>query len=123
VLAAINAVESRFGRIVTDSPAGAQGPMQFLPATWDRYGLGGDVHDPHDAIVGAANYLNASGAPGDYRRALFAYNPVDQYVDAVLLYASQIAGDPRRFYAYYAWQVFVFTDRGDIQVTGPGHPA
>jgi hypothetical protein len=58
--------------------------MQFLPATWRAYGLGGDVHDPHDAILGAANLLRASGAPTDNRRALFAYNHSTLYVDAVL---------------------------------------
>ena len=74
VLAAVNFVETAFGKVRSQSTAGAQGPMQFLPATWRAYGLGGDVHDPHDAILGAANYLRASGAPGDLRRALFAYN-------------------------------------------------
>ena len=49
VLAAIMLVETRMGRIHSRSSAGAQGPMQFLPATWEAYGLGGDVHDAHDA--------------------------------------------------------------------------
>ncbi|MDP9341995.1 MAG: lytic transglycosylase domain-containing protein [Actinomycetota bacterium] len=70
VLAAVNYIESKFGRVVSASSAGAQGPMQFIPSTWAAYGLGGDVHDPHDAILGAANYLHASGAPGDYARAV-----------------------------------------------------
>ena len=63
VLAAVNFVESAFGKVRSQSTAGAQGPMQFLPATWRAYGLGGDVHDPRDAILGAANLLRASGAP------------------------------------------------------------
>ena len=70
VLAAVNFVESAFGKLRSASTAGAQGPMQFLPATWRAYGLGGDVHDPHDSILGAANYLRASGASANLRRAL-----------------------------------------------------
>jgi membrane-bound lytic murein transglycosylase B len=87
VLAAVNYVESAFDKLRNSSSAGAQGPMQFLPSTWRAYGLGGDVHDPHDAILGAANYLHANGAPGNYRRALYRYNPSRFYVDAVLRYA------------------------------------
>jgi soluble lytic murein transglycosylase-like protein len=120
VLAAVNLVESRFGRVVSNSSAGAQGPMQFIPATWAAYGLGGDVHDPHDAIMGAANYLHASGAPADVATALFHYNPASTYVHAVLLYAHEMMRDPRTFYAYYNWQVFVLTPQGLKQLTGPG---
>jgi membrane-bound lytic murein transglycosylase B len=120
VLAAVNYTESKFGRVVSESLAGAQGPMQFIPSTWAAYGLGGDVHDPHDAILGAANYLHASGAPGDYRVALNHYNPVPEYVDAVMRYARQMTRDPRTFYAYYNWQVFVLTKHGEIRLTGPG---
>ena len=120
VLAAINFVESRFGRVRSSSVAGAQGPMQFLPSTWRRYGLGGDVHDPHDAILGAANYLRANGAPRDYRRALYVYNHSNLYVDAVLRYAGRIRGDPRAYYEYYAWQVFVRTKHGAKRLSGPG---
>ena len=58
--------------------------MQFMPSTWREYGLRGNIHDPHDAILGAANYLHAAGAPGDIGRALYAYNPSPYYVDAVL---------------------------------------
>ncbi|MGH2579259.1 MAG: lytic transglycosylase domain-containing protein [Actinomycetota bacterium] len=115
-----NYTESKFGRVVSASSAGAQGPMQFIPSTWAAYGLGGDVHDPHDAILGAANYLHASGAPGNYRVALYHYNPVPEYVDAVMRYARQMTRDPRTFYAYYNWQVFVLTKHGDLRLTGPG---
>jgi hypothetical protein len=97
-----------------------QGPMQFMPATWRVYGLGGDVHDPHDSILGAANFLHASGAPADMRRALHAYNPSRAYVDAVLRYARRMGADRRAFYEVYSWQVFVRTPRGDRRVTGPG---
>jgi soluble lytic murein transglycosylase-like protein len=122
VLAAVNFVESKFGKLRSASAAGAQGPMQFIPATWRRYGLGGDVHDPHDAILGAANYLHASGAPRNLRRALHAYNPSSSYVDAVLRYARLMRGDRDFFYELYNWQVFVKTPRGDRRVTGPGLP-
>ena len=120
ILAAVNYVETKFGRVRSSSSAGAQGPMQFLPSTWDAYGLGGDIHDPRDAILGAANYLHASGAPGDYRGALYAYNHSDAYVDAVLLYAQRMRRRPLDYYAYYSWQVFVITTKGDVRLTGPG---
>jgi Transglycosylase SLT domain len=120
LLAAVMMTETRMGRIVSNSSAGAQGPMQFIPSTWAAYGLGGDVRDPHDAVLGAANYLSANGAPGDDREALFHYNPVPAYVLAVSRYAKAMEHDPDLFYAYYNWQVFVRTTRGDVRLTGPG---
>jgi membrane-bound lytic murein transglycosylase B len=120
VLASVNFIESAFGRMRNASYADAQGPMQFLPATWKAYGLGGDIRDPHDAILGAANYLHASGAPGNDRRALWSYNNSNLYVDAVLRYARQMKRQSRRFYAYWSWQVFVRTPRGEKRLTGPG---
>src|SRR3954469_3979764 len=60
VLAAVNFVESKFGKLRNASASGAQGPMQFMPATWAHYGLRGNVHDAHDAILGAEHYLHAS---------------------------------------------------------------
>jgi membrane-bound lytic murein transglycosylase B len=107
LLAAINFVESAFGKVRNTSVAGAQGPMQFEPATWRAYGLGGDVHDPHDAILGAANYLRANGGGTDERRALLHYNNSRLYMDAVLRYAHRIATVPTAFAEYYDWQVFV----------------
>jgi membrane-bound lytic murein transglycosylase B len=118
VLAAVNFVETGFNRLRNNSTAGAQGPMQFIPSTWRAYGRG-NVRDPHDAILGAANYLRASGAPRSYRRALFAYNPSSLYVDAVLRYARRIRRDARSYYAYYSWQVFVRTPSGTRRLTGP----
>jgi len=120
VLAAVNFVESAFGKLRSASTAGAQGPMQFLPGTWRAYGLGGNVHDAHDAILGAANYLRAAGAPRDYRKALYGYNRSPLYVDAVLRYANQMKRDIRAFYGYYAWQVWVRTPAGPRRLTGPG---
>ena len=120
VLAAVNFVESAFNKLRNDSATGAQGPMQFMPATWRTYGLGGNVHDPHDAVMGAANYLHANGSPRNNRRALYHYNPSPLYVDAVLRYARRIRDDRRAFYEYYAWQVFVRTPHGLRRLTGPG---
>jgi membrane-bound lytic murein transglycosylase B len=120
VLAAVNFVESAFGRMRNKSSAGAQGPMQFIPSTWDAYGMGGDIDDPHDAIMGAANYLHASGAPEDNRRALYAYNPSRAYVDAVMSYTRRIRRDRHRYFAFHSWQVFVHTPSGIVRITGPG---
>jgi len=94
--------------------------MQFIPSTWQAYGMGGDVNDPRDAIMGAANYLRASGAPGDVPAALYAYNPSSLYVRAVLAYSGRIRRDRRAFLSYYAWQVFVRAPGGGTRrITGP----
>jgi len=119
VLAAVNFVETAFGKVRSRSSAGAQGPMQFLPATWRAYGLGGDVHDPHDAILGAANMLRANGAPRRVRRALYAYNHSERYVDAVLAYAAVIGRNRAAYYGFHAWQVFVRTPSGYRRLTDP----
>jgi membrane-bound lytic murein transglycosylase B len=104
VLAAVNLVESAFGRVRSGSVAGAQGPMQFMPATWRVYGLDGNIDDPHDAVLGAANLLRHAGAPGDYSRALYAYNPSRAYVDAVQSYARLMARDRDAVYLLYSWK-------------------
>ncbi|WP_424528646.1 lytic murein transglycosylase [Sphaerisporangium viridialbum] len=119
VLAAVMFVETKFGRVRSPSYTGALGPMQFMPGTWAAYGMGGDVHDTRDALLAAANYLHASGAPRDYRRALYAYNHSQAYVDAVLLHARQMKRDIRNYYGYYNWQVYVVTTHGDRRLTGP----
>jgi hypothetical protein len=119
LLAAVNFVESAFGKVRNDSVSGAQGPMQFMPATWRAYGLGGNVHDPRDAIFGAANYLAANGGARDEARALYHYNPSALYVDAVRRYARRITRVRWAYYRYYAWQVFVRTPSGDRRITGP----
>ena len=119
LLAAVNYVESAFGKVRSASGAGAQGPMQFLPSTWSAYGLGGDVHDPRDAILGAANYLAASGARSDERAALYRYNHSTRYVDAVLRYARAIARDRTRFLVFYSRQVYARTADGVRRITGP----
>jgi hypothetical protein len=110
-LAAINLVETRMGRIRGDSYAGAQGPMQFMPKTWDAYG-DGDVNDPRDAILAAARYLRATGAPADMESAIWHYNHDPEYVDAVMKYAAVMKGDPNAFRGYYGWQVYYQTAYG-----------
>ena len=121
ILASVNFVESAFGRVRSASEAGARGPMQFLPATWRAYGMGGDIDEPRDAILAAANYLRRSGAPDDTgRRALFAYNHSTSYVRAIRRFARRMRADERAFLTYYAWQVFVRTPDGVRQLTGPG---
>ncbi|MFC4899954.1 transglycosylase SLT domain-containing protein [Streptosporangium amethystogenes subsp. fukuiense] len=119
ILAAVMFVETKFGRVRSPSHTGAKGPMQFMPGTWAAYGMGGDIQDTRDALLAAANYLRASGAPRDYRRALYAYNHSWAYVDAVQLHARQIKRDIRNYYAYYNWQVYVVTTNGDRRLTGP----
>ena len=100
VLAAINEIETDYGRNLNVSTAGAVGWMQFLPSTWRLYGVdanGDGVKDPYnpvDAIFAAARYLRAAGADTDIRRAVFAYNHADWYVDSVLLRAQVIGGLP-----------------------------
>jgi hypothetical protein len=100
VLAAINEIETDYGRNLNVSTAGAVGWMQFLPSTWRLYGVdanGDGVKDPYnpvDAVFAAARYLRAAGADTDIRRAVFAYNHADWYVDSVLLRAQVIGGLP-----------------------------
>jgi hypothetical protein len=123
ILASLNFVESAFGRIRSASEAGARGPMQFLPATWRAFGMGGSIEDPHDAILAAANLLHHDGAPRHLDRALFAYNHSTAYVRAIRRFARRMRTDDRAFLTYYAWQVYVRTRKGVRRVSGPGRPA
>jgi peptidoglycan hydrolase CwlO-like protein len=90
VLAAVGKVESNHGKNMGPSSAGAMGPMQFLPSTWETAGVDGNgdgvanIMDPEDAIPAAARYLRSGGAPRDWYRALFTYNHADWYVVKVL---------------------------------------
>lgn len=113
-LAAINMVETAFGRIRGTSVAGAQGPMQFMPGTWDMYGEGGDVHDPRDAIMAAARLLRANGFARDRAAALYRYNNSTAYVRGVTLHAEIMRSRPRAFRGYHQWQVYYLTRRGSI---------
>jgi murein DD-endopeptidase MepM/ murein hydrolase activator NlpD len=100
VLAAINEIETDYGRNLNISSAGAVGWMQFMPATWKMYGVDAnrdgkkDPFNPVDAIFAAARYLRAAGGEQDIRKAIFAYNHADWYVDSVLLRARVIGGLP-----------------------------
>lgn len=111
LLAAINFVETDFGRARTTARADAQGPMQFEPATWRRYGLGGDVYTAHDAILAAANLLAANGGRTDELRALEHYNLSPLYWDAVLHLAHRISTVPTAFREYYAWKLYLAKKR------------
>jgi soluble lytic murein transglycosylase-like protein len=102
-LAAINFIESNFGRVNGPSSAGALGPMQFIPGTWAAFGLGGNVNDPHDAILGAANYLVHNGAPADMRDAIWHYNNSFDYVDSVESFALAYRSDPAWLDRMYYW--------------------
>src|SRR3954449_4945184 len=103
VLAAINEIETDYGRNLNVSTAGAVGWMQFMPSTWRMYGVDAngdhkrDPYNPVDAIFAAARYLKAAGAQKDIRRAVFAYNHAGWYVDSVMLRARLIAGYPPDF--------------------------
>ncbi|HVD57700.1 MAG TPA: lytic murein transglycosylase, partial [Thermoleophilaceae bacterium] len=100
VLAAINEIETDYGRNLNVSSAGALGWMQFMPSTWKAYGTDAnkdgrkDPYNPVDAIFAAARYLKAADYQKDVRGAIWAYNHADWYVDSVLLRARLIAGVP-----------------------------
>ncbi len=113
LLASINLVETRMGRIRGTSTAGAQGPMQFIPTSWEIYGEGGDVNDDRDAIFAAARHLvDRAGDRFDVDRALRGYNNHPAYVEAVKAYANNIADHPGAYLGYHAWQVYFTTEEG-----------
>ena len=101
VLAAINEIETDYGRNLSVSTAGAVGWMQFLPSTWKRYAVDAngdgiaDPYNPADAIFTAARYLHAAGASQNISQAIFAYNHAGWYVQSVLLRAQLIGGMPK----------------------------
>jgi membrane-bound lytic murein transglycosylase B len=113
-LAAINLIETRFGRINGVSPAGAQGPMQFMPSTFAAYGAGGDIHSPRDSIMAAGRMLAANGFASDRDHAIYRYNNANAYVQAVNDYAAVLAADPEAFTGYYRWEVYYPTTVGDV---------
>jgi hypothetical protein len=100
VLAAINEVETDYGRDLSVSSAGAEGWMQFLPSSWESYGVDAngdgfkDPYNPADAIFAAARYLRAAGAATDVRGAVFSYNHSQAYVESVMLRAKLLGGTP-----------------------------
>jgi hypothetical protein len=100
VLAAINEIETDYGRNLNVSSAGALGWMQFMPSTWEMYGVDAnedgrmDPYNPVDAIFAAGRYLSTAGGGTDIRKALFAYNHADWYVASVLERAQAISSIP-----------------------------
>ncbi|MFW2381652.1 MAG: lytic transglycosylase domain-containing protein, partial [Acidimicrobiales bacterium] len=114
-LAAINLVETRMGRIEGLSTAGATGPMQFLPSTWEEC-CEGDPTVDRDAILGAATYLVDRGGPEDMERALRGYNNSGYYVAAVSAYAEVLRAEPTAYYGYHAWEVFFRSDAGLVRL-------
>ena len=114
-LASINLVETRMGRIDGYSTAGAVGPMQFLPSTWD-WCCTGDPAIPRDAIIGSATYLTLVGGPDDMDAALWGYNHSDRYVAAVKAYAEVMQHDERAFAGYHSWQVYFSSAVGVLRL-------
>jgi murein DD-endopeptidase MepM/ murein hydrolase activator NlpD len=111
VLAAINKVESNFGRNMGPSSAGAVGWMQFMPSTWLRWGYDfdqdgyADPWNPTDAIYSAARYLAACGGQSDIESAIFSYNHAQWYVDEVLSLARLLSGDNSLAFELDAMQI------------------
>ena len=114
-LAAIHLQETRMGRIQGVSSAGAVGPMQFLPTTWDVC-CTGDPTVTRDSIIGAATYLAQSGGPNDMAAAVYEYNPNDGYVAVVTAYAENLRDEPELYPGYHAFQVFVGTSAGTVRL-------
>jgi hypothetical protein len=100
VLAAINEVETDYGRDLNVSSAGAEGWMQFLPSSWLQYGMDAngdgyeDPYNPADAVFAAARYLAAAGGRANIRSAIYSYNHSQAYVDSVMLRAQLLGGTP-----------------------------
>jgi hypothetical protein len=100
VLAAINEVETDYGRDLSVSSAGAEGWMQFLPSEWAQYGVDAngdgykDPYNPADAIFAAARYLRAAGGNTNIKAAVYSYNHSQEYVESVMLRAQLLGGTP-----------------------------
>jgi hypothetical protein len=100
VLAAINEVETDYGRDLSVSSAGAEGWMQFLPSSWAQYGVDAngdgfrDPYNPADAIFAAARYLRAAGGDTNVKAGIFSYNHSQAYVESVMLRAQLLGGTP-----------------------------
>lgn len=114
-LAAVHLQETRVGRILGISSAGAIGPMQFLPGTWTKC-CQGDPTVPRDAIIGAATYLSQSGGLDDMQVALNQYNPNAGYVATVTAFAENLRDNPNLYPAYHQWQVFFASSAGSIRL-------
>jgi cell wall-associated NlpC family hydrolase len=132
ILAAINFIESDYGRNMGTSSAGAVGWMQFMPSTWAEYGVDVDhrgapnPYNPHDAIYAAARYLQANGARHDLRSAIFGYNHATWYVNEVMATAAVIGDNPVHADARTNQQLGAMLTmarllNGDPYVWGGGH--
>ncbi len=119
VLASINLIETRMGRIEGLSTAGAVGPMQFLPSTWEAC-CDGDPAVDKDAILGAAVYLKQSGALNDLDGAIFAYNHSDRYVRAVRAYADILARNELAYRGFHGFEVYFLSSAGLFHLA-PGY--
>jgi hypothetical protein len=103
ILAAIGQIESADGQNMGPSTAGALGPMQFMPSTWQEWGIDAfgetgppNIMDPYDAVPSAARMLCADGAAKggtSLAGAIFDYNHADWYVNEVLTLAAKYAAD------------------------------
>ncbi|HHO53100.1 MAG TPA: lytic transglycosylase domain-containing protein [Deltaproteobacteria bacterium] len=113
VLASINLNETRMGQLRGLSPVGAQGPMQFMPATWAKYGTG-DPNNDRDAIMAAGHYISKMGWATDREKAIWHYNHSPAYVRAILLFSEAMREEPRMFYALRGWKVYYRTVAGSI---------
>jgi murein DD-endopeptidase MepM/ murein hydrolase activator NlpD len=124
VLAAINKVESNWGRNMGPSSAGAVGWMQFMPSTWLRWGVDAngdglaDPWNPTDAVYSAARYLAAAGGTSDLYRGIFAYNHADWYVREVLSLADLYGGDSTVVFSLDRMQLNLDAARRDAARTG-----
>ncbi len=115
VLAAINLVETRMGRIVGFSTAQARGPMQFIPESWEIFGEGGDIDDARDSIMAAARHLTQRpGDPPSERNALLRYNRSSDYGDAVIAIADVLREHPDEYATYHGWQVYFSTEEDEF---------
>jgi hypothetical protein len=139
VLAAINEVETDYGRDLSLSSAGAEGWMQFIPSTWAMYGVDAngdgyaDPYNPADAIFAAARYLHAAGGARHIDAAIFAYNHSQSYVASVLLRAQLLGGMPAQLLDTVSsltearFPVHATAHFSDgfptVGATVPGHPA
>src|SRR4051794_9336741 len=101
LLAGIGMAETGHGHTTATSTAGAQGLMQFLPATFAVAGVDGDadgrvdIRSDADSIFSAANYLTRSGVShgtAGVLKALRAYNRPSWYANDVLFYAARYGG-------------------------------
>jgi soluble lytic murein transglycosylase-like protein len=120
VLAAINEIETDYGRNLSVSSAGAQGWMQFMPSSWRTYGVDAngdgrkDPYNPADAIFAAGRYLKAAGADHNLRQAIYSYNHAWWYVDSVMLRARLVRALPNDLVSS-----LTALTQGRIPVAGP----